>query len=89
MFSQHTRLNPVQSFQLFCLESYRSAMDISGEQALMEFKKSKVFDYLASGYEVLHTQSKHYILNELNQYIIGRHGTLPRKHSKGRTTYNS
>ena len=89
MFSQHTRLNPVQSFQLFCLENYRSAMDISGGQALREFKKSKVFDYLALGYEVLHTQSKHYILNELNQYIISRNGTLPRKHPKGRTTHNS
>lgn len=89
MFSHHTRLNPVQSFQLFCLESYRSAMEISGGQALREFKKSKAFDYLASGYMVLHTQSKHYILSEINQYINSRNATLPRKYSKGRTTHNS
>lgn len=83
MYSQPTRLSPVHSFQLFCLESYRNARGISGKQALSIFKMAKVFDYLASGYEVLHTQSKHYILSELDLYIKHRNGTIPRKYPKG------
>jgi hypothetical protein len=89
MSNQHAILSPIQSFQLFCLEGYRNALGITGKQALHIFKKAKVFDYLASGYEVLHTQSKHYIISELDIYIKHRNGTIPRKHSRGQTTHNS
>jgi hypothetical protein len=88
MYSQPARLSPVQSFQLFCLESYKHARGISGKLALSIFKKAKVFDYLASGYEVLHTQSKNYILSELDLYIKHRNGTVSRKYPKGHTARN-
>lgn len=78
MFSWYNILNPVQSFQLFCLQSYRIDRGISGKKALQEFKRAQVFDFLASGFEVLHTQSKHYILSELNYYINQRNGTVSR-----------
>lgn len=80
MYKRHKQLNPVQNFQLFCLESYRSAKGYTGLKALSDFKNANVFDFLASGYIVLHTQSKNYILSELDQYIIHHNGTLPRKH---------
>jgi len=71
-------LNPIQSFQLFCLESYRSARNISGKNALTDFKKYNVFSFLKSGFDVLHTQSQHYILSEINRFIKQRHESLPR-----------
>lgn len=80
MFKKQKKLTPVQSFQLFCLESYRSAKGISGIRALNDFKQSGVFDYLASGFDVLHTQSKNYIIAEISEYIYHRHATLSRKH---------
>lgn len=89
MSNQRAILSPIQSFQLFCLESYRNARGISGKQALSILKKAKAFDYLASGYEVLHTQSKHYILSELEIYIKHQNGTIPRKHTKSQTALNS
>ena len=82
MYKRLKKLEPVQSFQLFCLESYRNAKGITGLQALREFKRTQVFDYLASGYEVLHTQSKKYIFSELEQYINHKNGTVSRKYRK-------
>ena len=43
MYKKPKKLTPVQSFQLFCLESYRSAKDISGIKALNDFKQARVF----------------------------------------------
>lgn len=79
MYNRLLKLKPVEAFQLFCLENYRNAMGISGLQALKEFKRARAFHYLASGYEVLHTQSRNYILSELEQFIKQQNGTLPRK----------
>ena len=79
MYNRPNKLKPVQAFQLFCLENYRSEKGISGLQALKEFKRARAFQYLASGYEVLHTQSRKYILSELEQFIKHQNGSLPRK----------
>ena len=80
MYKNSAKLNPEQSFQLFCLESYRSAKSISGLKAFTEFKQAKVFDFLTSGYEVLHTQSKNYLIAEITDYINLHHATISRKH---------
>jgi hypothetical protein len=79
MYKKPKKLEPMQSFQLFCLESYRSAKGISGIKALNDFKRAKVFDLLASGFDVLHTQSKNYLIAEITEYINRRHATLSRK----------
>ena len=65
-------LNKIQHFQLFCLESYRSSLGITGNMALTEFKRANVFDYLASGYEVLHTQGKNYLIADIKEFIDHR-----------------
>ncbi len=78
MYKPTDKLTPIQSFQLFCLESYRSAKGISGLKALRDFKRARVFDLLASGFEVLHTQSKNYLIAEITEYINRRHASLSR-----------
>lgn len=65
-------LSKIEQFQIFCIESYRHAHAISGIDALTEFKKLNVFEYLADGYDVLHTQGKNYILADINDYIEQR-----------------
>ncbi len=65
-------LSKIEQFQIFCIESYRHAHVISGIDALTEFKKLNVFEYLADGYDVLHTQGKNYILADINDYIEQR-----------------
>ena len=66
------KLNKLQQFQLFCLESYRTQIGVSGMKALDDFKKFKVFDYLDTGYDVLHTQGKKYILADINDFLQKR-----------------
>lgn len=80
MYKQPEKLNPIQQFQLFCLESYRSAKGVSGMIALNDFKKAGVFSFLSSGYEVLHTQGQSFIVSEINRFINRHHEALPRKH---------
>jgi hypothetical protein len=69
MYKQSSKLEPVQAFQLFCLESYRSTNEIAGTKALDDFKCAGVFNFLASGFEVLHTQSKNYLISEITEMI--------------------
>ncbi|MBN2262921.1 MAG: DUF3791 domain-containing protein [Prolixibacteraceae bacterium] len=72
------KLNSIQSFQLFCLESYRNTKGISAIKALHDFKTYNVFSFLEEAYQVLHTQSQHYILSEINRYIQQHDNTVPR-----------
>lgn len=76
------KLNKVQQFQLFCLESYRTQHEISGMNALNQFKQFKVLDYLASAYDVLHTQGKNYILADINEYLNHQNEIVSRRHNK-------
>ena len=56
-------------FLSFCIEQYKEAKSISGEKA-MEFLSDKgVLGYLAENYEVIHTQSPQWILEEIEEYI--------------------
>ncbi len=64
-----TNLNKIEKYQLFCLENYKFAQKISGISALKEFEKYKVFSFISSGYEVLHTQSMEYAVKEIIDYI--------------------
>ena len=65
-------LNKVQQFELFCLENYKMAKGITGKSALRDFKQYHVFNFLSSGYDVLHTQGKNYIVSEINDFIEQR-----------------
>jgi hypothetical protein len=78
MPNRFKKLNPIQSFQLFCLESYRNTKGISAKKALHDFKNYKVFSFLEEAYPALHTQSQHYILSEINRYIQQHDNTIPR-----------
>ena len=66
------RLNKIEKFQLFCLENYRLSKNIPGKKALCDFEHKGVFDFLAEGYEVLHTQGILYIVKEINDFLERR-----------------
>lgn len=65
-------LNKIQQFELFCLENYKISKGLTGKSALNDFKKYHVFNYLATGYDVLHTQGRNYIIAEINDFIERR-----------------
>ncbi len=63
------KLNEIQNFILFCLEAYRTKTNKAGKEALNDFKKYDVFNFLEEGFEVLHTQSKSYTIDEIITFI--------------------
>jgi hypothetical protein len=65
-------MQAIEKFTIFCLESYKTARNINGSQALKDFEEYDVFAYLVQGYDVLHTQGKQFITADIEQYIAKR-----------------
>jgi hypothetical protein len=62
----------IEKFIIFCLESYKTARQIDGNQALKDFEAYDVFTYLTQGYDVLHTQGKAFIVADIEEFIDNR-----------------
>lgn len=56
-------------FVAFCIEEYGAAKGMSGEQVLDLFSKYGLVDYLSEFYDVLHTQSRQWLIEEIDEYI--------------------
>lgn len=65
-------MNPTLLFTIFCLESYKTAHGLTGKEALRIFNQYKVFDYVHSMYDVLHSFGQEYIVQDIEQYIRAR-----------------
>ncbi len=59
-------------FVSFCLEEYKTAKNISGEEAMEIFLKYGLIEYLSKNFEVLHTQGRQWILEEIDEFISNR-----------------
>lgn len=60
-------------FTVFCLESYKNAHHLTGKATLKIFNENKVFDYINSFYDVLHSTGQGYIVEDIDLYINSRH----------------
>ena len=56
-------------FVSFCIEQYKTSKNLNGEQALAELQKYGVIEYLESNFEPLHTQSRQWILEHIDEFI--------------------
>ncbi len=63
---------PILLFLTFCLENYKEYKNINAEEALFLFNKYGVLEYLEKVFDTLHTQSKEYIMSEIDNYINNR-----------------
>lgn len=59
----------VALFVAFCIEEYGAAKKMSGEQVLDLFSKYGLVDYLSEFYEVLHTQGRQWLIEEIDEFI--------------------
>ncbi len=59
-------------FISLCIESYKKKNEKSGQEVLVLFDKYGVTEFLADGYEILHTQSVQYIEEEIELYLKNR-----------------
>jgi hypothetical protein len=59
----------IYRFIVFCIEHYRQFKQLTAMQSLALFRSAGAFQYLTDGYEVLHTQSKDYIVADIDDFI--------------------
>lgn len=56
-------------FVAFCIEQYKVAKDVDGAQAAKTFFSTGLAKYLADNYGVMHTQSRQWLLEEIDEYL--------------------
>ena len=56
-------------FVAFCIEEYRVAKGMTGEQVVDLFAKYGVTDYLCRCFEPLHTQGRQWLIAEIDEFI--------------------
>ncbi len=56
-------------FVAFCIEEYGVAKGMTGEQVLELFSKYGLVDYLSKFYDVLHTQGRQWLIEEIDEFI--------------------
>lgn len=61
-------------FISFCIEQYKNEKSLTGTEAMLLLDKYKVFDYLSEHYEVLHTQGRQWLMEEIDEFIRIRKG---------------
>ena len=56
-------------FVAFCIEEYRAAKELTGEEVMELFAKYGVTDYLSKCFEPLHTQGRQWLIAEIDEFI--------------------
>lgn len=56
-------------FVAFCIEEYKAAKGMTGEQVLDLFLQYGVTDYLSKCFEPLHTQSRQWLIEDIDEFI--------------------
>ncbi|MCL2041507.1 MAG: DUF3791 domain-containing protein [Bacteroidales bacterium] len=56
----------------FCIEEYKFRHRLTGDVVVKLFEESKIIDFLINNYEILHTQSKQYVQEEIDIQIGGK-----------------
>ncbi len=59
-------------FISFCIEQYMNAKGINEDEVIATFSEYGVFDYLKDYFEVLHTQSRQWIVADIKEFINDR-----------------
>lgn len=56
-------------FIAFCIEQYKVANNLDGAAVADLFKKHGVADYLYEHFDILHSQSRQWLLEEIKDFI--------------------
>ncbi len=70
-------------FAIFCIENVAAKLGVNAELVYQAFaEKSSILNgYIVPEYEVLHTQSRDYIVNDLIDVMKERNVEIPCRHS--------
>ena len=56
-------------FISFCIEQYKVHISANGNEVMDLFDKYGVTEYLSDTFEILHTQSRQWLLEEIDDFI--------------------
>ena len=60
------------NFLIYCTEVYKNAKHLTGKQVAEIFTRYRVWDYVYSCFEALHTSGDRYIVEDIDLYIVAR-----------------
>jgi len=63
-------------FLIYCTEQYKSAKALTGKEVSELFTNYRVWDYIYSCFEALHTTGVNYIVQDIDLYIEARQATF-------------
>ena len=66
------RKQDIAYFVSFCIEQYKNAKGLTGAEAIKVLDHYGVLEYLEEHFEVLHTQSHQWILEDIDDFIYIR-----------------
>lgn len=64
-------------FMIYCTEEYKSAKKLTGKQVSELFSRYRVWDYIYSCFEALHTTGAKYIVDDIDLYLQARNAVIP------------
>lgn len=62
----------IYTTNLICAEQYKKAKRLTGKQIAELFSRYRVWEYIYSCYEALHTTGTNYIIEDIDLYIEAR-----------------
>lgn len=60
------------NFLIYCIEQYKSVKNLTGKQVSKLFSSYRVWEYIFSCFEALHTTGVNYIVEDIDLYIEAR-----------------
>lgn len=63
------RSQDIAYFLSFCVEQYKNEKGIKGEEAMRQLDRYGVLDYLSEHFDVLHTQSRQWLMEDIENFI--------------------
>jgi len=68
-------MSETMRFKVFCLEQYKNEHGLSGREAIEQFTKYGVLEYISSFFDVLHSYGGKYIVQDIDMFIESRQST--------------
>ncbi|GFP77448.1 DUF3791 domain-containing protein [Clostridium fungisolvens] len=70
--SELNREEQIIEFVSFCIENFKVKHNMKGKDVANLFKDSNAIHFLAENYDILHTQGKDYIIQEIEIFLRNR-----------------
>ena len=64
----------ISYFVSWCIEEYNSVAGMGGAATMEMLDRYGILQYLADNYDVLHTQSRQWLMEEITERIGTKHG---------------